>query len=84
MDGSAELVASPPDLETTSGAKFCLTLVSPANLWSGQSLQFQRAKIQNDFLRKTASQLLERLGYRVVNFAVKYDGNKELTYLTLQ
>lgn len=69
MDGNAELVATPPVLGTASGAMICLSLVSPANLWSGQSLQFQRAKLRNDFLRKTAVQLLQRLGYRVVSFS---------------
>jgi hypothetical protein len=76
-------VSEPKIPGSASGATFCLTLMSPATLWGGQSLQFQRCQLKNDFLLNTAVQLVQRLGYRVLSSNVKYEGNKELSYLTL-
>jgi hypothetical protein len=83
-DGRAELVSNPTGPTTGAGAKFCLTLVSPATIWGGQSLQMQRAKLGNDFLLKAATQLVKRMGYRVASSSVKYEKTNELSYLILK
>jgi hypothetical protein len=50
-DGNASLVTTADGSpETTAGAEFCLTLVSPATVWGGKALQQQRTQLQNDFL----------------------------------
>jgi hypothetical protein len=45
-DGNAALVSQ----DGGTNAEFCLTLISPATIWGGQSLQLQRAKIRNDYV----------------------------------
>ena len=74
---------------------FCLTLESPATLWSAQSLMVQMSsvgrqlpwrttpKLRNDFLLKTAQQLALRQGYRVTQTSVQVQGNQEISYLTI-
>lgn len=53
-DGSAAIVSMPTaSLDGgagAAGAEFCLTLVSPATIWSGLSLRAQRAELLNDYL----------------------------------
>jgi hypothetical protein len=44
-DGSAGLVT-----RGSKGTEYCLTLVSPATLWGGQSLQLGQSPLRNDFL----------------------------------
>jgi hypothetical protein len=44
-DGMAKIVSSGP-----KGTEFCLTLISPATIWGGQSLQIGKNKLQNNFL----------------------------------
>jgi hypothetical protein len=84
FNGEVEIASQPSSPGSAAGAKFCLTLTSPANLWGGQSLQFQRAQLDNAYLLKTATELVRRLGYNVVSSSVKYEGNKELSYLSLR
>lgn len=74
---------------------FCLTLESPATLWSAQSLVVQMSsvgeqlpwrttpRLRNDFLLKTAQQLALRQGYRVTQTSVQVQGNQEISYLTI-
>lgn len=65
--------------------QFCLSLTSPATLWGTRSLQQEGNVLLNDFLLKTAKVLVEqRYGYWVVSSSVKYEGTKELSYLTIQ
>jgi hypothetical protein len=72
------------DASSTEGATFLLTLVSPASLWGHQSLQRQRSLVRNDYLLKTAKQLVQRLGYQVVSSSIQIEGNKEQSYLTVR
>lgn len=62
-----------------SGATFLLTLRSPATLWSGKSLQRRNSRPANDFLRKAASALLQREGYRMVKSSLQYTATEEIT-----
>jgi len=80
-EGNVQLLQSAKDGST--GATFCLTLESPATIWSAQSLKVGRAQLRNDFLLKAAKQLALRMGYRVTSSSVKFDGNKELSYLSI-
>lgn len=59
--------------------QFCITFISPATLWSGQSLKARKAVLTNDFALKTAKTLVTRAGYKVTNDTVKYKGNQEIT-----
>ncbi|CAB9512814.1 expressed unknown protein [Seminavis robusta] len=63
---------------------FLLSLEAPATLWSGQSLASQKTSLRNDFLSKTAKQLVVSMGYSVKSSYIKYKGDTELTYLTIQ
>jgi hypothetical protein len=69
---------------TTEGATILLTLVSPASIWGHQSLQRQRSLVRNDYLLKTAKQLVQREGYQVLSSSVQIEGNKEQSYLTVR
>lgn len=82
-DGKVDLTAANTRSTDASGATFCLTLVSPASVWGNQSLQRQRLQLRNDYLLKTAKQLVKRMGYSVASSSVKIEGNNELSYLTL-
>ena len=78
-EGKAELVQ-------TKGGKssFLLTLNNPATLWSAQCLAKQNAPLRNDYLLKTARYYVKCMGYTVSSSSVKLDGNKELSYLTIE
>lgn len=78
-DGSASLVSESPN----GKLQFCLSLVSPATLWGGRALQSENCSLGNDFLLKVAQRVVERYGYHNVGSTVKYEGNSELTYLTM-
>lgn len=79
-EGKAELVQE----QKGGAARFLLTLQNPATLWTSKCLAKQNAPVRNDFLLKTAKQLVESMGYTVASSSVKIDGNKELSYLTIQ
>lgn len=65
--------------------EFCLSLGSPATLWGTRSLQQEGNVLFNDYLLKTAKVLVEQqYGYRVVSSFIKYEGTRELSYLTIQ
>jgi hypothetical protein len=83
-DGNVDLTATSKSSADAAGATFCLTLVSPATVWGNQSLQRQRSQLRNEFLLKTAKQLVQRMGYTVASSSVKFEGNSELSYLTLR
>ena len=78
-EGKAELVKS-----NNKSGTFLLTLSNPATLWSAQCLEKANFPLRNDFLLKTAKQLVTSMGYTVTSSAVKIDGNKELSYLIIQ
>jgi len=64
--------------------QFRMDMESPANLWSGKSLQTRRADPRNDFVLKTAKAFFIRSGYAIESFTVKYDGSKETSYVTVR
>lgn len=80
-EGNVQLVQAAKD--GSAAATFCLTLQSPATIWGAQSLKVRWAQLRNDFLLKAAKQLALRMGYRVTSSSVKFDGNKELSYLSI-
>lgn len=69
---------------TAGVTQYCIELESPANLWSGKSLQVRRADPRNDFVLKTAKAFLSRSGCAVESSSVKYEGNKETSYVTVR
>jgi len=71
-------------VEKTNPLQLSLSLTSPATLWSGQALLKERSAVSNSFLLKTASVLAERYGFFVSDTNVKYDGTREINYLTLR
>lgn len=83
-EGKVELTAAATSSLDATGATFCLKLVSPATIWGNKSLQLQRTQLQNDFLLKAATQLVQRMGYAVASSSVKFEGNNELSYLALR
>jgi hypothetical protein len=84
FDGVAELKKASAIPGSASGATFSLTLQSPATLWGGKALAFQKSPLPNAYLLKTATVLAQDLGYLVVSSSVKYEGNSEISLLTLQ
>lgn len=84
FDGNAEIQKASSVPGSTEGATFSLTLRSPATLWGGKALSFQKSPLKNDYLLKTATALAQDLGYRVVSSSVIYEGNSEVSLLTLQ
>jgi len=86
-EGNVERMQQKQKQTSTAGGvavTFCLTLQSPATLWGAQSLRVSRAPLRNDFLRKTARQLVaRRMGGRVTASSVQWEGNDERTYLTI-
>lgn len=88
-EGQVKVVTSrqnnnPSILEDASGVTFCLTLVSPASVWGHESLLHQRCPLRNDYLLKTAKQLVQRMGYSIASSSIKFEGTSELSYLTLR
>jgi hypothetical protein len=83
-DGSISISKPPSAASSASGAQFCIELTSPATLWSGKALQLRRAFPTNDFVVKTVKIFLWRCGYSVASSSVKYDGNKEVSYVTVR
>lgn len=69
---------------SSGSVQFCIELSSPANLWSGKCLAQRRADPRNDFVLKTAKALLRKAGCLVESSSVKYDGNKETSYITVR
>lgn len=67
-----------------SSTKFILTLMSPSNLWSGQSLQYYHCPLLNDFLLKTTKVYIkERFGYNIVSSNVKYENYNEINTINI-
>jgi hypothetical protein len=83
-DGSASISTPSKSPDRASGAQFCISLTSPATLWSGKALQLRRSDPDNAFILKTAAALVSRAGYKVASSSVEYDGNTELSRLTIQ
>mmetsp|Transcript_12505 Transcript_12505/g.17755 ORF Transcript_12505/g.17755 Transcript_12505/m.17755 type:complete len:377 (-) Transcript_12505:362-1492(-) len=83
--GTVEIVGGGKPLvgADASGTEFCITMTLPANLWSGKALQLRRTVVTNDFVLKTAKELLRRAGYTVSKTSVKYEGNDEKTFFTI-
>jgi hypothetical protein len=83
-DGNVSISKPPSAASSGSGAQLCIELTSPATLWSGKALQLRRAYPVNDFVVKTVKVFLSRCGYSVASSSVKYDGNKEISYVTVR
>ena len=60
-----------------------ISLTSPANLWSGQALQFRKADPTNSFITKAACVLLTRAGFQIKEVKVKYTKSEEVSSITL-
>ena len=69
-------------LSDDNGTKLVMNLVSPANLWGGKILQTEKAKLNNNFLLKAATELLRRAGYSSSSF-VKYDRTNEVITISI-
>ena len=63
---------------SASGIEMQVKLVSPATLWSSQSLRGQNALAVNDFFTKTVRVLLNRAGYNMKKISVKYTKSEEI------
>ena len=83
-DGKVSISKPPSVASGPSGTQFCIELTSPATMWSGKALQLRRSYPVNDFVLKTAKALLSRCGCSVASSSVKYDGNTEISYLTIR
>ena len=69
-------------MSSDNGTKLVINLVSPANFWGGQILQREKAKLNNNFLLKAATELLRRAGYSSSSF-VKYDRTNEVITISI-
>ncbi len=81
--GSARVLAAGSGIDA-SGSKFSLEMTSPATIWGGKALQMQRSVSSNDFLLKTATVLVNKLGYDVLSPVVDYDGTVQRNSFTVQ
>jgi len=77
-DVSISKVKSPLEFE------YCISLKNSATLWSGIALQQIKADPLNCFLLKAATELVSRAGYSVSASSVKYEQNKEITFMTIR
>lgn len=87
-EGSA-FVSRPSSGTDAAGTEITISLVAPANLWSGQALQLRNKAtagggIQNAFVLTTAKELMSRMGYEVVSSSISYEGTKEVSKFTLR
>jgi hypothetical protein len=76
-EGNVSIVSQDP-------VQFCISLTTPVTLWSGQALQQRRADPVNCFVLKAAAELCSRAGYLVMSLSIKYDDNKEKSFLTIK
>lgn len=83
-DGKVSISKPGSSPSGASGIQFCIELISPANMWSGKALQLRRSYPVNDFVLKTVKAFLSRCGYSVASSSVKYDGNTEISFVTLR
>ena len=79
FDGNVAIVK-----QDSSGTEFCITLINPANLWSGKALEQRRAEPRNSFILKTAVELVGRAGFTVQASSVTYEANQEKSYLRIR
>jgi len=79
FDGNVSIVK-----DDSVATEVCISLVNPANLWSGKALQQRKADPINCFMLMAASEFVHRTGFNVVSSKVKYEGNQEKTYLKIQ
>jgi len=63
--------------------KIVILLNSPVNLWGGSILRSEGAILDNDYLVKTAMEVLRRAGLGASSANVKYDGNTEEITISL-
>ena len=82
-EGSSQQLGAKSN-KNSNTATFVLTLQGPATLWSANVLSKQKAAVRNDFLRQTAEQLVQSLGYSVTSSSVKIQSDQEITTLTIQ
>jgi hypothetical protein len=67
--------------ENKQQQQWLLELQSPATLWGSTCLS--GSPLRNDFVLKTAKQLVQKLGYSVVSSSTKIEGTQERNYLTI-
>jgi hypothetical protein len=63
--------------------KITISLNSPANLWGSKILQSEGAKLDNDFLVKTAMEFLRQAGFESSSSSVKFDGTCEVITISV-
>jgi hypothetical protein len=78
----AEVNIDPSSTGSTHGTKYTITLNAPVTLWGGQVLQQENVPLNNNFVLKTVTELLNRSGYKCSS-AIKYDGSKEIITVTI-
>ena len=76
FNGSVSILSDSRDSTSAAGAKFLLSLNSPATIWSSKILQVEGAKVSNSFLTKAATEFVRHTGYKVSS-TIKYDGTTE-------
>lgn len=76
FNGSVSILSDSRDSTSAAGAKFLLSLNSPATIWSSKILQAEGAKVSNSFLTKAATEFVRHTGYKVSS-TIKYDGTTE-------
>lgn len=55
-----------------SGAQYRIVLTAPVTIWSGRALQQQGAVLSNEFVLKTAKELIRRAGYTIASSSIQY------------
>mmetsp|Transcript_27698 Transcript_27698/g.56646 ORF Transcript_27698/g.56646 Transcript_27698/m.56646 type:complete len:367 (+) Transcript_27698:48-1148(+) len=83
LEGSAAILKEGQSEKDAAGTQFCISLTSPATLWSGQALKSKKPSVANDFMLKTIRALLSRAGYTVVDSSVNYVNNQEISSFSI-
>jgi hypothetical protein len=55
-----------------SGVQYRIVLTAPVTIWGGRALQQQGAVLQNDYVLKTAKELIRRAGYTIASSLIQY------------
>ncbi|CAB9507444.1 expressed unknown protein [Seminavis robusta] len=82
FSGSATIGKEGRAFGDASGTNFVLSLTAPATLWSGQALQLmgktdKTIQFHNDFLLKTAKELMARCGYQFTAQTMNVEGGAQ-------
>jgi hypothetical protein len=55
-----------------SGVQYRIVLTAPVTIWGGRALQQQGAVLHNDYVLKTAKELIRRAGYTIASALIQY------------